>query len=124
MCWPLFDSCHVYARQSGQAGSQLAWYGDLFLLFIMSPHVARDLFGYVIDMFVATGPGVSLMRVVSGYTVLVHPVFFLSSHVMASLYLGDTGCCESMFMPDGWVTSTTSFFFERRACNPGCIASS
>lgn len=108
----------------GRQGHSWPGMATFFLLFIMSPHVARDLFGYVIDMFVATGPGVSLMRVVSGYTVLVHPVFFLSSHVMASLYLGDTGCCESMFMPDGWVTSTTSFFFERRDCNPGCIASS
>lgn len=63
-------------------------------------HVARALFGYVIDMFVATGSGASLMRMVSGYAVLVRPVFFLSAHVMSSLYLGDTGCCESMLMPD------------------------
>lgn len=82
MCWPSFDNCHVHARQSGQIGSQLAWYGDLFLLSVMSPHVARALFGYVINMFVATGSGVSLMRMLSGYTVLVRPVFFLSSHVM------------------------------------------
>lgn len=36
-----------------------------------------------------------------------------SCHPMSSLYLGDTGCCDSVFMPDGWVTSTTSFFFSR-----------
>lgn len=75
--------------------------------------VVPDLFGYVIHMFVATGSGVSLMRLVSGCAVVVRPVFFLSSHVMSSLYLGDTGCCESVFMPDGWVTDTT-FFFSRQ----------
>lgn len=38
--------------------------------------------GYVNNMFVATWPGVSLMRVVSGYAVLICPVLFLSSHVI------------------------------------------
>lgn len=76
--------------------------------------VAQALFLYVIHMFVATGSGVSLMWMTSGYATLVRPVFFLSSHVMSSLYLGDTGCCESVFMPDGWVTSTTSSLSKRR----------
>lgn len=77
----------------------MAWYGVLAWLFIMSPRAAT--IWLLVNMFVATGSGVSLVRMMSGCTALFRPVFFLSSHVMSSLYLGDTGCCESMFMPDG-----------------------
>lgn len=77
ICWPLFETCHVPRVQVGPKITSTA----TFLLFIIFPMLGT-LPCYVTNMFVATWSGVSLMRMASGYAVLVRPVFFLSPHVI------------------------------------------